>query len=191
MFKTKSYIRSNKLKFDANYKELLVPVIFCDLRPSNMIYFNDVSGDARTLSKAEKKVYNDLHTKERHSGITVVWALHSTTYMPKEIRGQIKYHIFVSPSTLVSYIDNSNVDNNLKKRLGDACESILVADKERPIRKYTVVLYDKLNDKIYYTMADTKAEQQYVGDVGLYNALIPHATTPHLDSNCLIDEIFN
>jgi hypothetical protein len=190
MVKTKKYIRMRQIEFDKSYKELLMPIIFCDLKPSNMIYFNDVSSDARTLNKDQKKIYNDLHTMERHCGLTIIWALHNNTYMPKEIRAQIKFHIFVSASTLISYISNNNIVGSLKKRLEDACEAILVADSEKRSRSYTVVLFDKLNDKIYYTMADAKLEQSLVGNAALYEALKNKVAQPHLDNNKLIDEIF-
>jgi hypothetical protein len=89
------------------------------------------------------------------------------------------------------FISNNNITGSLKKRLDDACEVILVADKNRPkgTRKYTVVLYDKLNDGIYYTLADTSLPQSYVGKSSIYEKLEKYVLDPYLNNNHLA-EIF-
>lgn len=191
MYKFKLFIRKHGITFDKAQITLLYPIIFCDLRPSTLMFFNDVSSEAKSLKGEEKVIYGDLHTKERHFGNTVVWALHNTIFMPKEIRSQIKFHVFISSNTLLSFISNNNIIGNLKKRLENACEVILIADKAKPkeMRKYNVVIYDKLNDGIYYTSADAKLEQDFVGKSSIYNSLQEYVADPYLDNNNLI-EIF-
>lgn len=175
-YQCKKYIRKNNFEIPKEIKKYSAPIYFSDLKINTLLYFNDVSSAAKNIKGDDKTVYGDLHTLGRHGGFTVLWALHGCTFMAKEIRSQIKFHIFVTSSSLMNYISTNNITGSLKKRFEDANEAILISDKSRGTeKKFNLILYDKTKgDDIYYTRANNKLDQKLVGDESLLESLKPY-----------------
>ena len=109
--------------------------------------------------------------KERHYNITTIHLVQNVNQIKKCDRAQIKVNMFLSPTTIHSYISTLGLKGPAKKKLEEAAEHILSADRNNTVRKYPVVLYFKLEEKVMYTYADTKLDFERIGNVKLYDAL--------------------
>lgn len=173
MYHCKKYLRESKYNIPAEYKELSLPVLFYDLKPSDIILTNDFGDCIQALKKDDKVTMANLVTKERHYGITTIHLMQNITFLEKAARTQVKVNIFLSPGSIASFISTLGIKGKTKQMLEEAAEHILVADKFQGKRKFPAVIYLKQPNIIGYTYADSKLELDWKGNVKLYKKLEP------------------
>ena len=131
---------------------LPLPVLM--VRPHNLVAmeWSELDLDNQVWTIAARKIKNRQHIK-------------------KADRQQIKINIFLSPTSINSYITTLGIKGLAKKGLEEASEYILQADRNRAVRKYPVVIYFKLEEKIYFTYANPKLDACLIGNDKLYELL--------------------
>lgn len=171
LYDCKKYLHKNKIRIPPKYKALALPVLFHDIKPNNVVITNDFGDALGALKKDDATIASELVMKERHYNITTIHLVQNVNQIKKCDRAQIKVNMFLSPTTISSYISTLGLKGPAKKKLEEAAEYILSADRNRAVRKYPVVLYFKLEEKVMYTYADTKLDFERIGNVKLYEAL--------------------
>jgi hypothetical protein len=186
LFECKNYLYRKKIKVPAKYKKLALPVLFHDIKPYNVVVTNDFGETLGSLKKDDAAIASELVMKERHYNITTIHLVQNVNQIKKPDRAQIKINIFLSPTTINSYISTLNIKGTAKKKLEEASEYILSADRNKAVRKYPVVIYFKLEEKIMFTYADAHLDVEQIGNVKLYKALERFAMN-HNENNPLAD----
>jgi hypothetical protein len=172
MYNCKKYLRKCGLSVPEEYKEYSLPVLFYDINYRDIILTNDFGETLDSLKKEDSLIASHLVMKERHFGVTTIHLIQNVNNIKKADRQQIKVNIFVSAGAITAYITTLSIKGLLKQQLEEASEFILMADKQKgDKRKYPVVIYLKMKNKIYYTYADSKLKISEKGNIDLYEKL--------------------
>ena len=185
----KRYLYQHKVTIPAKYKELALPVLFYDIKPYNIVLTNDFGNELCNQKKDEATISSELVIRERHYNITTIHLIQHVGMIKKCDRGQIKVNIFLSPNSISNYISTMNVKGPARKKLEEASEFILSADRNKAVRKYPAVIYFKLEEKVFYTFADSKLDIERIGNTKLYK-ILDNYVRDHTENNPLAD-IFN
>lgn len=189
MYECKVFLRNTKLSIPPEYKKYCVPVFWHDLRPSTLILINDFGTEMECLKGEDKEILNALHTKERHAEITVVSLVQHATHVNSKVRPNVKINIFLTPDSIHQYIGLCKVKGKVKEQLEDAAECVIASDRAKPSaqKKYFVVLYDKMNSKIYYSRANTTLKQQRCGNEEIYKLFTEYELNSRVDNNKILE----
>lgn len=143
-------------------KEAYDSLIF---NPKTVIVINDLTSDMGKLKNPDFGYFQDLLDHGRHSWITVIILLHDWACMKKELRNAIHNHIFTSIEMVNNFISIQRYQGSASKKLHRAAEAIIQRDRALPPgkRKFSMMFWMRLTDKIEYVIADAKGKQIPVG----------------------------
>lgn len=132
----KSIIRTDHLKL---YKSVFT-------NPHLLIVFDDASVKLRNILKSSKTgdTIDKFFFEGRHQHVTHVYAVHTTTVFPPQLRGNTNVNIFCHRSCAYSWFENKS---NADKYLRDIAKIIINLIFKV---KYRILIYHSTRNEFYY-----------------------------------------
>lgn len=163
MLSGKTYIKKNSVDLEKYAEEQLLCIKYVKLNPYILIVLNDLGDEIGALAKKDRTVFEAFFNKGRHMGITTVILLQNPYQISKQARQAVNNHIFTTTDVFQQYIESIPGGNILKRKAGDAIESIVGQDEKRAPRDriYSKILLN--GDTIEYVTADKLGTQYPVG----------------------------
>ena len=163
MLAGKSYIKRHNVDLKKYTDEQLICIKYVKINPYVLVVLNDLGDEINSLCKKDRTIFESFFNKGRHMGITIVILLQNPFQISKQARQAINNHIFTTTEVFQQYIESIPGGNVLKKKAGDAIDSIVGQDEKRATKDRTYAKILLNGDDIEYVTADKLGTQFPVG----------------------------
>lgn len=176
LYKFKIFLKENRKYINCkslyeNYKDYYITMYLHDLNTKVVMYYNDVGDDVKNLQGQDKSTFKALYTRARHADISIIFLAQSINQLGKEERMGAKINIFVDSASITDYCNLGRITGTVKKRLLDAADCIINADRNSDKKRFLSVMHHVESGEIYYIRADNTIRPKYVGNKKLYSEL--------------------